>query len=86
MGNTDIRNLKGENGGDYLSGAGTLTPSALFSYYDCILVLSATVATLVSTNITGTLTAVALPAGLPIYGKFTSVTLASGAVIAYNKT
>jgi hypothetical protein len=32
----------------------------------------------------GTLTSVPLPVGVPIFGLFTSITLASGKVIAYN--
>lgn len=35
-------------------------------------------------TITGTITGVTLPAGMWLYGKFTTFTLASGSVIAYN--
>lgn len=52
-----------------------------------------TIATLVSGNgydgtplMKGTLTAISLPAGSALYGYFTSVTLTSGSVVAYNTT
>jgi len=60
--------------------------------FGCIQALAATViATLVSGTdhagsavMSGTLTNVPLPAGVSIYGSFTSITLTSGTVVAYN--
>ncbi len=53
--------------------------------FDAITALEATVvATLVSSNLTGTLTSVPIPAGCTIYGRFSSIDLASGKVIAYH--
>ncbi len=77
-GPTKIVNLKGEKGGIYITDTGAHT-----GLFDCILVHEAAVAALVSLNITGTLTAVVLPAGMAYFGKFTSITLASGKVTAY---
>lgn len=48
-----------------------------------ILVLAAAVGALVSDNIQGTLTGVVMPVGVEIEGRFSSITLASGKVIAY---
>lgn len=60
--------------------------------FRAITALAAAVATLVSTTdkdgfggkIRGTLTSVPIPVGTTIYGCFTSITLASGKVIAYD--
>jgi len=41
------------------------------------------IASLTSSTMTGTLTAIPLPAGAAIYGYFTSITLTSGKVVAY---
>ncbi len=53
--------------------------------FNYIKALGATViATLVSSNLTGTLTAIPLASGEFIEGRFSSITLTSGKVIAYN--
>ena len=79
--NNKIKNLKGESGGVYI--ADTTVRNGTF---DSITALEATViASLTSSNITGTLTAVPLPAGATLFGEFTAVTLTSGKVVAYNK-
>lgn len=81
---TAVRNLKGEQGGLYI------TDTALHSQptgraWDAIFAHSAVViAVAVSPNIAGTLTSVALPAGAVWYGRFTAITLTSGQVTAYN--
>jgi hypothetical protein len=73
-------NTLGENGGVYIDHTDAVTGS-----FKAIQALEATViAELVSTNITGTLTAMPLAAGVTIEGNFTSVDLTSGAVIAYH--
>lgn len=81
MGHPNIRatNLKGEQGGIYITDT-----AAHVGDFEAILVHEAAVAALVSSNITGTLSAVVLPAGMIMYGKFSSITLASGKVTAYN--
>ena len=81
-----VINLKAENGGVYISGTEAVTPPAgsQFPYFEAILCLQAAVANLTASNITGdSIAAVQIPAGAIIYGKFQSITLASGAVIAY---
>ncbi len=81
MGNSNIRNLKGELGGIYITDTNAHTGD-----FDAITALeTAVIAELISSNITGTLTSVPLPAGVTIYGRFSSVDLASGKVIAYNR-
>lgn len=77
--NVRTTNLKGEKGGLYITDT-----AAHVGRFDAILVHEAAVAAVVSENITGTLSAVVLPAGMVWYGKFTSITLASGKVTAYN--
>ena len=78
--NSRVTNLKGDGGGIYITDT-----AAHVGVFDCILVHEAAVAALVSDNITGTLTAVVLPAGIAYFGRFTSITLASGKVTAYTK-
>lgn len=77
--NARVNNLKGEYGGLYITDTAAHTGS-----FEAILVHEAAVAALVSPNISGTISAVPLPAGMIYYGKFTSITLASGKVTAYN--
>lgn len=78
----NIRNQKGDFGGVYI--ADTVVRNGTFDGY---LALTATViATLVSSNISGALTAVAVPAGTILQGHFTAITLTSGTGIAYNAT
>lgn len=86
---TNIRNLKGERGGLYVTDTAlhTFAPSnALGSkcWESIYAHTAAVVATAVSPNITGTLTAVAIPAGSTWYGRFSAVTLTSGTVTLYN--
>ncbi len=81
MANANIRNLKGEKGGIYITDTTAHTGD-----FDAITALeTAVIAELISDNITGTLTSVPLPAGATIYGRFSSIDLASGKVIAYNR-
>ena len=75
---SDVTNLKGEDGGLYITDTAAHTGD-----FDCIIAHEAAVAALVSSNIDGTLTAVVIPAGLAIFGRFSSITLASGKVMAY---
>lgn len=76
--NTSVKNLKGELGGTYITDTAAHT-----GQFDAIQALEAAVATIVSPTMSG-LASVPIPAGVIIYGNFTSVTLASGKVIAYN--
>lgn len=72
-------NLKGEGGGVYISGTETVNGD-----FDTILCLTAAVADLTASNLTGdSIAAVEIPAGVVLWGKFTAITLASGAVVAY---
>jgi hypothetical protein len=79
--NVKITNQKGENGGLYIADT-----SAHTGIWDAIQALEATVADLVSSNLSGTLTSVPIPAGVTIFGQFSSITLTSGTVIAYTAT
>lgn len=74
------RNLKAEAGGLYITDT-----SAHTGNWDAITAVEAAVATLVSPTIAGTLTSVPIPAGVTIFGYFTSITLASGKVFAYTR-
>ena len=71
----------GSLGGQYIADTDATTPATGFKFV-AIQVITACTITLVG-NITG-ITTVALPAGTIIYGRYTSLTLASGSVIAYN--
>jgi hypothetical protein len=79
--NVKVINQKGEHGGVYISDTSVYT-----GVWDAIQALEVATATLVSTNLTGTLTGVPIPAGVTIFGQFSSITLSAGKVIAYNAT
>ena len=77
----------GSAGVDVISGTGTFTPTG--AYYSALYVtatanMSACTAH-ASAPITGTITGIAFAAGLWIHGRFTSVTLASGSMLAYRE-
>ena len=84
MANQNIVNLKGEGGGKYAT-TGTITPAAPYTYFDVIFAHAAADIDATAQNITGTLTGVAIPAGACWYGRFSSITVNSGAITAYNK-
>jgi N-acetylglucosamine kinase-like BadF-type ATPase len=75
-----IQTSIGAYGGKY-SGAATITPATGFVFV-AVQVISDAVITLVG-DITG-ITGVTVYAGTIIYGRYTSITIASGSVIAYN--
>lgn len=76
-----LKSSIGNSGGKYISTTAATTPET--GYIFCaIQVITDCVATIVG-NPSG-LTSVTLLAGTIIYGRFTSVTLASGSVIVYN--
>lgn len=79
--NVRVVNQKGEHGGLLITDT-----SAHTGVWDAIQALEATEATLVSSNLSGTLTGVPIPAGVTIFGHFSSITLTSGTVIAYTAT
>jgi hypothetical protein len=68
------------NAGGVYSGAATITPDTGY-VFNAILVVTDTVITCVG-NITG-LTSITFEAGSVIPGRFTSITIASGTIIAY---
>lgn len=75
-----VSNLKGEGG--FVRINDTSTHGGVF---DSIQANADTViAALVAPNCSGDLTAIPMPAGAIIQGKFTSITLTSGDVMAYN--
>lgn len=76
-----ITNLKGDAGGIYITDT-----SAHTGEWDTIIAHEAAVANIVCVGTSGTLTAVVLPVGVPFFDKLiTSITLASGKVMAYKK-
>lgn len=70
----------GQNGGKYITGTGATTPDSGY-FFTAIQVITDCSITAVG-NITG-ITAASISAGTIIYGNYTSITLASGSVIAY---
>ena len=69
----------GQYGGIYQTGAGTITPTTAPVFCVIQVLQDAAVTTVGSL----TLTAVTLTAGTTIYGRFTSVTIGGGSIIAY---
>lgn len=80
MANSRSTNNKAQLGGRYITDTAAYTGD-----FDAITAVSVAVAALVSSTITGTLSAVDIPAGVTIFGRFSSITLASGKVMAYNR-
>ena len=77
-----MSNVNGQNGGRYITDTATYTGNFQAIYANSAVVI----ATLVSANMLGTLTSIAVPAGSTFYcGKATSVTLTSGAATLYNQ-
>ena len=80
--NTEINYANsGGYGGKYIDDTNATTPDTGYVFTE-IYTLEATTMTLVG-NITG-ITSVAVPADRTIKGRYTSITLASGSVVAYN--
>ncbi len=86
VGNSELVTIKnvmnatvGNLGGIY-SGAGVIAPDAGY-VFNCIYVVADAVITAVG-NVTG-ITGITVTTNTPIYGRFTSVTVTSGAVVAY---
>jgi hypothetical protein len=73
--------LTGNSGGKYIANTDATTPETGYVFTSIYVVSNAAITTV--GNITG-ITAVNVAAGLTIHGRFTSITLGSGAVIAYN--
>jgi hypothetical protein len=71
----------GQEGGKFIDTTNATTPTAGYVFV-AVQALEDSVVT-VAGNITG-ITGVTLSQGQVLYGRYTSVTLASGAVIAYN--
>jgi hypothetical protein len=71
----------GFSGGKYINDTDAVTPDDGYVFFAVYVITTAEI-TLVG-NIDG-ITSVSVPAGLTIYGRFTSCTLASGSVIAYH--
>lgn len=71
----------GNYSGKYVANTASTTPATGY-VFNAIQVLTDSVVTAAG-NIAG-LTSVSLTAGTVIYGRYTSITLASGSVIAYN--
>ena len=72
--------LGADTGGTYITGTDPVTGS----FYAITAIEATVIAALISSNLEGTLTSVPVPAGCTIYGRFSSIDLASGKVIAYN--
>ncbi len=90
--NDSIRELMGCYGFDYITDTAAHTPVPINGTpiaYKCIHFLTATVISAVVADATApmggtTVAGVTFAAGSVIYGKFTSLTLTSGTLIAYN--
>lgn len=74
----NVRESRRLNGSDYYSDT-----NAHAGLWKEIYACEDSVAALVSSDMSGTLSAVNLTAGTSIEGTFTSITLASGSVVAY---
>ena len=79
--NTFVRNQPGPNGSVYI----TDTDAHAGSWMAVQAVAAAVIDPFVADDVSGTLTTVPIPAGVTIYGLFTSIKLTSGKVIAYRK-
>lgn len=71
----------GHLGGVYITGTAATTPEA-GKVFVALLAIEDTVINTSASNITG-LTGISLTQGMVLYGRFTSVTLTSGKVLAY---
>lgn len=83
--NVRATNLKGDNGGVYLLGAGAIALPSGVKWFEAIIAHAASVVT-VTSNLSGITTNVNLPAGFIWYGHFTVLTVVSGEVTAYSAT
>ena len=85
---TKVINQMGQNGGVYVTGT-SATPGnfCAIQALEATVIASLTAAAYETDKValTGTLTAIPVPAGVTIYGYFTGFTLTSGKVIAYNR-
>lgn len=77
-----IQSEMAQYGGKYITNTSTTTPVGGFVFV-AIQAIEDTVINTSASNISG-LTGATLLAGMTIYGRFTSITLTSGKVIAYN--
>jgi len=78
----NVVNQMGEGGGQYSTGTSALTPPTGKLIVGIYAHTASSVAA-VSANISGTLSAVAIPAGSSWLGQFSSVTPASGTLTVY---
>lgn len=77
----DYRGLSfGQMGSRYLIGIDTGTTGEI---YKAVTAVAATVVTLTQNKGDATLTSLPIPAGVTVYGRFTGITMVSGAVLAY---
>lgn len=77
------RVTNGQDGGDYIGDTSSHTAKGQRGAYGVLYPVADVVFTAVDGNVTG-LVGPTFPAGIPIFGRFKDVTLASGALIAYN--
>lgn len=82
--NTRIVNLTGLQGGTVIAGTDATTPPAGKNFMAILVINNAVIAALTSNLVADTgLVGLTINAGTIIYGRFTSITLTSGKVIAY---
>jgi len=81
----NITNLTGLKGGTVLATTSVLNAAASRSFI-ALLIIEETVLSAITSNLTldSSLVGKVLPVGLVVYGRFTSLTLTSGTLIAYN--
>lgn len=75
--------MVGALGTNYVADTAAHTPSEGRVFFALICIEETVIAAMSPTVDGNTLTAVTLPAGTPIYGRFTTVTLTSGSLMAY---
>lgn len=72
------------NGCEYIGDTIAHTPPTGKYFFAITALTAATVSALAGEKITGTaITTISIPAGVTIYGRFTSVTLSAGTAMAY---
>jgi hypothetical protein len=84
---THVTNLTGRNGGKIIAGTDATTPASGCTYFQAILVINDAVISAItfSSRMSGSgLTGITITAGTIFYGEISSITLASGVVIAYH--
>lgn len=73
----------GWNGSEYISDTTAHYPPANMVYTAIMPLADATISAITGEGLAGTFTGAIIPKGVPFYGRFSSITLTSGTIIAY---